>query len=201
VTISAPATAGDGLTHAPVPLRERRYDWFFIAAFALFASTSFTVDLVNLLMRPNPHSDFLFARVVYHVYAGGADPLLVANPRFLQVGAGISALVFGTFYLVLVYAFVKGREWIRLPAVFYAGMVVQTTFIVLVVGFTGDAPLFRAACGAAYAGFDYTFTNVPRVLAYNLPYIVVPLLLAARMLRPHPFSRAAKQGQGQNRVE
>jgi hypothetical protein len=97
VTISAPATAGDGLTHVPVPLRERRYDWFFIAAFALFASTSFT----------------------------------------------------------------------------------------------GDAPLFRAACGAAYAGFDYTFTNVPRVLAYNLPYIVVPLLLVARMWRPHPFSRAA----------
>jgi hypothetical protein len=42
--------------------------------------------------------------------------MLVANPRFLQAGAGVSALVSGPFYLVLIYAFVKGRDWIRLPA-------------------------------------------------------------------------------------
>jgi hypothetical protein len=171
-----------------VPLRERRRDWFFIVAFAIFACTSFTGDLVNLLFRPDPHSHYPFARVVYHVYADGADPLLIANPRFLQAASGVSALVFGTFYVVAVYAFVKGRNWIRLPAIFYAGMVVQGTFLVLVVGFAGDAPLFQQICGAAYDGFDYTFTNVPKVLAYNLPYIAVPLLLVARMWRPRPFS-------------
>lgn len=189
MTTSSPAP-DDAVTtsRTPLPLRERRYDWFFIAAFVLFASTSFCGDLVNLLFRPDPDSQYFLARLVYRIYAEGADPLLVANPRFLQASAGVSALVFGSFYLVLIYAFVRGRDWIRLPAVFYAGMVVQTTFLVLVVGFSGDAPLFKTVCGAAYTGFDYTFTDVPKVLAYNVPYIVVPLLLVARMWRSHPFS-------------
>lgn len=190
MTVPSPVS-DDAVTHgrAPLPLSERRYDWFFIAAFILFASTSFSGDLVNLLFRPDPDSHYFFARLVYRVYAEGADPLLVTNPRFMQASAGVSALVFGSFYLVLVYAFVRGRDWIRLPAVFYAGMVVETTFLVLVVGFSGDAPLFKTVCGAAYTGFDYTFTDVPRVLMYNVPYIVVPLLLVARMWRPHPFTR------------
>ncbi|MDH6247568.1 emopamil-binding family protein [Mycobacterium sp. OTB74] len=190
MTVSSPASDGAiAPNQAPLPLSERRYDWLFIAAFVLFASTSFCGDLVNLLMRPDPDSPYLMARLVYRVYAEGADPLLIANPRFLQAGAGVSALVFGSFYLVLIYAFVKGRDWIRLPSIFYAGMVVQTTFLVLVVGIAGDAPLFKMVCGAAYTGFDYTFTDVPKVLLYNVPYIVIPLLLVARMWRPHPFCR------------
>jgi len=190
VTTSPLAPASEaGTTRVPVPLRERRYDWFFIIAFAIFVGSSFTGDIVNMVARPDPDSGFIFARLVYHVYAGDADPLLIANPRFLQVGASISALVFGTFYLVAIYAFAKGREWIRLPSFIYTGMIVQTTFIVLMVGFTGDATLFRAVCGAGYDGFDYTFTNVARVLAYNLPYIVVPVALTARMWRAHPFTR------------
>lgn len=189
MSVSSPASK-DALTHgrAPVPLSERRYDWFFIVMFTFFAATSFCGDLVNFLFRPDPDSHHFLARLVYRLYAQDADPLLAANPRFLQAGAGVSTLVFGTFYVVLVYAFVRGRDWIRLPAAFYAGMVVEATFLVLVVGFAGDAPLFKRVCGAAYTGFDYTFTDVPKVLAFNVPYIVVPLLLVARMWRSHPFS-------------
>jgi hypothetical protein len=39
--------------------------------------------------------------------------------------------VFGTFYLVAIYVFVRGRDRIRLPSFIYTGMVVQTTFIVV----------------------------------------------------------------------
>ncbi|WP_052960252.1 emopamil-binding family protein [Mycobacterium sp. EPa45] len=124
--------------------------------------------------------------MVYYVYADGTDPLLIANPRFLQVSASVSAVVFGTFYVLFVYAFVRGREWIRKPSFIYTGMVVQTTFTVVMVGVAGDASLFQAVCGTAY---DYTFTNVPKALAYNLPYIVVPILLTARMWGAHPFTR------------
>ncbi|MCX2930427.1 emopamil-binding family protein [Mycobacterium sp. CVI_P3] len=185
---TSPATASTdaAAVRRPIPLRDRRYDWFFIVVFTVFIGSSFTGDIVNMVGRPDPDSDFFFARVVYHVYADATDPLLIANPRFLQVGASVSAVVFGTFYVLLVYAFVKGREWIRIPSFIYTGMVVQTTFIVVMVGFTGDAPLFQAVCNTAY---DYTFTNVPKALAYNLPYIIVPILLTARMWCPHPFTR------------
>ncbi len=171
---------------SPIPLRERRYDWFFIVVFTVFIGSSFTGDIVNMVSRPDPDSDFFLARVVYHVYAGGTDPLLIANPRFLQVSASVSALVFGSFYVLLVYAFIRGREWVRTPSFIYTGMVVQTTFIVVMVGLAGDTSLFQAVCNTAY---DYTFTNVPKALAYNLPYIIVPILLAARMWRAHPFTR------------
>lgn len=185
----APIAAETAAVRTPIPLRERRYDWFFIVVFTVFIGSSFTGDIVNMVSRPDPDSDFFLARVVYHVYAGGTDPLLIANPRFLQVGAGVSALVFGTFYVLLVYCFIRGREWIRKPSFIYTGMVVQTTFIVVMVGFAGDAPLFQAVCNTVY---DYTFTNVPKALAYNLPYIVVPILLTARMWRAHPFTRLAE---------
>jgi EXPERA (EXPanded EBP superfamily) len=187
MTISPAATTTEAAAvRSPIPLRDRRYDWFFIVVFTMFIGSSFTGDIVNMVGRPDPDSDFFLARLVYHVYADGTDPLLIANPRFLQVGASVSAVVFGTFYVLLVYSFIRGREWIRRPSFIYTGMVVQTTFIVVMVGFAGDARLFQAVCNTAY---DYTFTNVPKALAYNLPYIIVPILLTARMWRPHPFTR------------
>lgn len=187
MTISPAATSPESAAiRRPIPLRERRYDWFFIVVFAVFIGSSFTGDIVNMVGRPDPDSDFFLARMVYYVYADGTDPLLVVNPRFLQVGASVSAVVFGTFYVLLVYCFIRGRAWIRKPSFIYAGMVVQTTFIVVMVGFAGDAPLFQAVCNTVY---DYTFTNVPKALAYNLPYIIVPILLVARMWRAHPFTR------------
>ena len=172
-------------TTVPIPLRKRRRDWFFISMFALFASTSFLTDPVTLLGRPDPNSRWFMSRFVYH---SGTDSLILVDPRFVQVTVGISAVLFGAFYLVLIYALARGREWIRLPAVFYAGMVVLGTGVYLAVGFLGDAPLFHLACGADSA-YDYKFVSAARSLAYNLPYPLVALLLVARMWREHPFTR------------
>jgi len=41
--------------------------------------------------------------------------------------------------------------------------------------------------GAEFLG-DLPPTNVPKFLAFNLPYLVVPLLLGYRMRGPRPFS-------------
>jgi hypothetical protein len=176
-----------------LPLRDRRRDWFFIVMFAIFASSSFLIDTANLISRPSPDADYVMARYVYDSYASVIDPMVAANPRFVQIGVGtISALVFGPFYLVLIYAFVRGRNWIRLPAIFYAGMIVQGTVVYLAVGILGDAPLLARACDGTCAGFtDYRFTDVAMALVYNLPYIVVPPLLVARMWRADPFGSRA----------
>lgn len=133
----------ESFSTVPIPLRERRRDWFFVVMFAIFASTSFLTDPVTLLGRPDPNSRWFMSRFVYH---SGTDSLILVDPRFVQVSVGISA-VLGLFYLVLIYAFVRGREWIRLPGVFYAGMVVMGTGVYLAVGLLGDASLFQLACG------------------------------------------------------
>jgi hypothetical protein len=180
---------------AVIPLRQRRRDWFFIAVFAMFATTSLLMDTVNLFGRPDPSSRWVMARYIYDNYAVGTDPMLVANPRFVQIGNGfVSAFIFGIFYLVLIYAFIRGRDWVRLPSIFYAGMITANTVLYLGVGLLGDAPLFDYACHGECNGFDYAFANAPKVFAYNGPYIVVALLLVARMWRLGPFtedSRAA----------
>jgi hypothetical protein len=177
----------------PIPLRERRPDWFFVVIFAIFASTSFLFDTANMIGRPNPHSRNPLARFIYD-FAAGIDPVLIANPRFVQLTVGfVSALLYGTFYLALIYAFVRGREWIRLPAIFYAGMIVMSGGLYLGVEALGDAPLFALACGPGPgSGFDYKSPSMPMSLAVNGPYPLIALLLVARMWRPHPFTRRAR---------
>jgi hypothetical protein len=181
----------DTFSTVPIPLRERRRDWFFVVMFAIFASTSFLIDTANTVGRPNPHSHNPMARFVYD-HAGGIDPVLIANPRFVQLTVGfVSAMLFGVFYLVLIYAFVRGREWIRVPAIFYAGMVVMGTGVYLGVEILGDAPLFALACGPG-SGFDYKSPSPLQSVAVNGLYPLVALLLVARMWRAHPFTRRAR---------
>lgn len=168
-----------------IPLRERRRDWFFVIMYSLFALTSLITDTINI-NQPSRDSWYFLERFMF---ANGNETLILQNPRFVQVTVGyVSALLFGGFCLVLVYAFVRGRDWIRLPAVFYAGMVVMGTAVYLAVGILGDAPLFQRACGPD-STFDYKFANAALSLAYNLPYPVVALLLVARMWRERPFTR------------
>jgi hypothetical protein len=186
-----PEDADQGISSTvPIPLRERPRDWFFVVMFAIFASTSFLFDTAQTVGRPNLHSGNPMARLVYNVSAD-IEPVLIANPRFVQVSIGfVSAMLFGVFYLVLIYAFVRGREWIRLPAIFYVGMIVMSVSVYLAVGALGDAPLFALACGSG-SSFDYKSLNVLQSFAFSLPYPLVALLLVARMWREHPFTRRA----------
>lgn len=182
-----------------LPLRERRGDWLFIAFFSCFVFTSFAADLVNGVMRPSPDSGYLMARAVYDLYAVGNDPLLIANPSWMRAMCFVSAFVFGPFYIVLVYSFVKGKNWIRPFALFYAGMIVESMIVILYAEFAGDAALFSQVCQGgvkaadelARAGLnrDLTVQNTLKFLAYNLPYKVVPFMLAVRMRKENPFSR------------
>lgn len=159
--------------------------------FSMFALTSFLIDTANMVGRPDPHSRNPMARFVYGQMAS-IDPVLIANPRAVQISVGfVSALLFGVFYLVLIYAFVRGREWIRLPAVFFSGMIVMGTVLYLSVGLLGDAPLFALACGPGSA-FDYKSPNGLKSVAANGLYPLVALLLVARMRRAHPFTRPTR---------
>ena len=182
----------------PVPLRERKRDIFFVVMFSTFAFTSFAADFVNAVMVPGPDQSYFWARAVYRTYALGCDPLLIANPRFLQAMCFISAFLFGPFYLVLVYSFVRGRNWIRPFALVYVGMIVESMLVLLAVEYLGDerflhlmAPSLRSAEELARSGLtpELTVQNSAKFLAYNLPYKIAPILLALRMWKDRPFSR------------
>lgn len=182
-----------------LPLRERKGDWFFIVFFSFFVFSSFAADLVNGVMSPSPDSGYFWARAVYDLYAVNNDPLLIANPAWMRAMCFLSAFVFGPFYIVLVYSFVKGKNWVRPFALVYAGMIIESMIVILYVEFTGEAHLFAQMCQGgvktaeelAKTGLnqDLRVQDAVKFLAYNLPYKIVPLLLAVRMRSENPFNR------------
>jgi hypothetical protein len=162
----------------PLPLRERPGDWLFVLAFAFFAfSSTFSDSLVARGIALAADSPSFWARANYW-YAAGTDPLLLAPPTSLQVQVTVSAFVFGPFYLLLVWAFVTGRDGIRMPAIVYVAAMVYGMVVFLGTELLGPLPP----------------TNLPKFLAFNVPYLVIPLLLAWRMRRPYPFSVALAGG-------
>jgi hypothetical protein len=80
------------------------------------------------------------------------------------------------FYAVLVTSLIKGWNWIQLPAVIYATLIAGITgVIVFGVEFFGEP--------------EFQTQNPAKFLAFNLPYVLLPLLLLVRMRKPLPFQR------------
>jgi hypothetical protein len=157
-----------------LPLRERRLDLVLAVIFCTFALTSLISDAYLALGVPmTPDSPSAIVRANYW-YAAGTDPLLLVAPLWLRIAAGLSAFLYGPFYPLLAWALITGKNWIQLPAVIYASMISSITgFIMFGEEFFGQYPV----------------TNVPKFLAFNTPYVLVPLLLLVRMRAPNPFHR------------
>jgi hypothetical protein len=161
---------------ANLPLRERRLDLFFAFVFLLFAVTSGISDAIPTLgIEMTPDSANPLARANYW-YAVDTDPLFMHPPVWMRLVTGLSAFVYGPFYLVLAYALVKGKNWIQLPAVIYATTISSITgVLVFGVEFFGEP--------------EWRCTNLAKFLPLNLPYVLIPLLLLVRMRKPMPFAR------------
>jgi hypothetical protein len=159
-----------------LPLRRRKIDIFFAVIFSAFAITSVISDLLpTISVDFSPASGNFLVQGNYW-YAHDADPLFMNPPVWMRFVTGLSAFVYGPFYLVLVYALLTGRNWIQLPAVIYATMIsVITGIIVYGVEFFGEP--------------EFQTQNPLKFLAFNLPYVVIPLILLARMRKPMPFTR------------
>jgi hypothetical protein len=159
-----------------LPLRRRKIDIFFAVIFSAFAITSVISDLLpTISVDFSPASGNFLVQGNYW-YAHDADPLFMNPPVWMRFVTGLSAFVYGPFYLVLVYALLTGRNWIQLPAVIYATMIsVITGVIVYGVEFFGEP--------------EFQTQNPLKFLAFNLPYVVIPLILLARMRKPMPFTR------------
>ncbi len=104
------------------------------------------------------------------------DPLLQARPAFYRMTLWIDVLLFGPFYVAAIYAFVRGRDWIRPAAMVWSGAMVAIVSIILMEERYGihASPRFGM------------------LLAANLPWLLLPVAMLARLARSaHPFSRPA----------
>lgn len=154
------------------PLRRRPFDLFLVAWFCVFAVTSlvyeqFIVFGVDLSATTDPVGRS------WYWYARSFDPVFLDTPLWLRIMCAVDAYVFGPCYLVLIYAFVRGRNWVRVPALLYGAAIVYSTLV--------------------YFGWEFldagnrAQANLAVVFLVNIPYTIVPLLLMWRMRRAEPF--------------
>lgn len=162
-----------------IPLAARPIDVAIIAFFLVnLLFITYVVDLEQLVIANPAHFTYPLwppppAVDLIHSYGRTFDPLLLARPAWWKMTIWIDDLFYGPFYVVAIYAFVKGKNWIRIPSVFYAGMLFATVVIIL---------------GEEKAG-PYASPNFAVVLLANLPWLLFPLIIAARMFRSTaPFS-------------
>ncbi len=165
-----------------VPLRERKLDLVFLVFFVVNLSfVTYIVDLEALVIAdpsdfeypvwpPPPFVDLI------HWYGETYDPLLLARPPFWQMTMWIDVIFFGPFYAFAIYAFIRGRSWIRIPALVWSGMMLSNVLIILMDEVYGVTP-----------ARDLAF-----VLAVDAPWLLMPFAVIWRLRRERPF--APRQG-------
>ncbi len=167
------------MNRTTVPFRQRRLDWLFVGFFIInFFVITYIVDLEQLVIAdPTNYEQPIwppaFMLNVIHSYGTNLDPLLMARPQWWLNTIWLDVLFYGPFYAVAIYAFVRGREWIRVPVIFYAGMMFADVFIIM---------------GEEIAG-PHATPHLGIVALLNLPWLLMPILLTARMWKDHPFTR------------
>jgi len=159
-----------------LPLSKRPFDFFFIIMFSLFFITCVISDEIPAIYGTlYPSGTNIFMQWNYD-YAIGCDPLYLAAPVWMRFVTGLSAFVYGPFYMVLVASFIRGWNRVQVPAVMYGSVISFITGVVVFgVEFFGEP--------------QYRCQNPAKFLPLNLPYVLVPLLLIVRMRKELPFTR------------
>ncbi|HET6214086.1 MAG TPA: hypothetical protein VFE14_14575 [Micromonosporaceae bacterium] len=161
----------------PLPLRRRPFDAVLIAFFAVNAFfVTYAVDIEQLVIADPSHFHYPLwpPRSIVdlvHSYGTSYDPLLMARPAFYRMTIWIDVLFFGPFYLFALYAFWRGRAWIRVPALVWSGTMTANVLIILMEERYGV----------------YATDHFGVVAALNLPWLLLPLTVIWRMRRDHPF--------------
>jgi hypothetical protein len=157
---------------AVMALRDRPFDAFLVFWFSLFAVSSLVYEPFIVFGVDLSATTDVFGRSWYW-YARSFDPIFLDTPLWLRIMCGIDAFVFGPFYLLLIYALVRARSWIRVPALLYGSAIVYSTLVYFGYEVFDDANRAEA--------------DLLAVFLVNIPYTIIPLLLMWRMRSAEPF--------------
>jgi EXPERA (EXPanded EBP superfamily) len=176
----------------PIPLAKRPGDIAILAFFIVnILFITYIVDLEQLVIADPAHFTYPiwpppFAVDAIHWWGRTFDPVLLARPAWWKMTIWIDALCFGPFYIVAIYAYSRGKEWIRIPSIIYA-----STLLTVVVIILGEE-----------IGGTHATPQLPVVFLANLPWLLFPIYIIYRMWRyPTPFTEASSAGQTLQTVE
>jgi EXPERA (EXPanded EBP superfamily) len=167
------------INRRPIPLSKRPGDIAILAFFLInLLFITYVVDFEQLVIPDPAHFTYPpwpppAAVDLVHHYGQTLDPLLLARPPWWKTTIWIDALLFGPFYLAAIYAYIKGRNWIRIPSIIYSSMLITNVLIILSEEIYGP----------------HASPHLPVVLLLNFPWLAFPLFIIYRMWRsPYPFS-------------
>eukprot|EP00830_Metopus_es_P021908 TRINITY_DN941_c0_g2_i5.p1 TRINITY_DN941_c0_g2~~TRINITY_DN941_c0_g2_i5.p1 ORF type:complete len:234 (-),score=41.01 TRINITY_DN941_c0_g2_i5:14-715(-) len=161
------------------PLSKRLFDIPFIIFFLFnLLFVTYIIDLETLVID-NPHK---FTYPIWptpimvdiiHWWGKTFDPVLLARPVWWRATIWLDVFLFGPYYVFALYAFIRGRDWIKVPSFVYSGILFANVAIIMM----------EEMCGP-------NKTHSPTaVWIANLPWLLFPLFIIARMwLYKHPFS-------------
>ena len=169
----------------PIPLRERPIDIALVGFFLLnFFFITYIVDIEQItlpstapgweypLWPPKPFVDLI------HWYGNGFDPVLMARPPWWKATIWIDALFFGPFYAFAIHAFVKGKNWIRIPTFLWAATLMTNVTVIMSEEMYGPHATPHRAL----------------VWALNIPWLLFPTIAIVRMWRSEkPFTRVVAE--------
>ena len=165
-----------------IPLSQRRHDILILIFFWVnILFITYQIDIEQLVIK-DP-SDFEYPvwplRPVVdavHWWGNNFDPALMARPMWFKMTIWIDLLFFGPFYAFAIYAYTKGREWICVPSIVYASVMITNVTIILGEELAGTHPA----------------PNFAMVALANGPWLLFPIFIIYRMWKDeHPFTREA----------
>ena len=170
-----PRPAGEALP----PMQSR--DAALIVWFVLGTLITYLIDFEQVLIED--HSAYgkngaplplwppePFVRAI-HWWGKTADPLVLARPIWFKVAIWIEVLVQAPFYMLAMYAFARQRNWIRVPAIVYATVLLTIMPIVLAEQYLGPHATSQPWLVTAVYG----------------AYVLMPLLVLGRVWSPQVF--------------
>jgi hypothetical protein len=148
------------------------WDWLIIVGCIAFAATSFLVDPLAMFGVPmRADSDSAIVRAVSG-WATRTDPLWLEDPPMLRVQTGLSVFLYGPFYLLTMVAMLtKRHQFLRVPALVFAGALASNVIIYTVAAFVG-----------------YHVASPLLFVVVNLPYLLFAIGLIWRFA-PSPDCR------------
>ncbi len=164
-----------------IPLRERPLDIAFVVFFAFnFFFITYIVD-VEQIMLPSLEGDWEYPiwppRVfvdLIHWYGSSFDPVQMARPPWWRATIWTDSLFYGPYYGFAMYAFIKGKNWIRIPTFLWAASLITVVGVIL----------FEETVG------PYATPHTGMVYALNSPWVAFPALAIARMWKSEtPFTK------------
>jgi hypothetical protein len=165
------------MQHA-LPLKKRPLDLILLIYFIFnLVAISYLFDIEQIIITNT--ANFTYPawppRVIVdlgHWWGRAFDPLLNARPVWWRATIWIDALFFGPYYAFAIYAFIKGRNWIRLPSIIYASVMLTNVTVILSEEIWGP----------------HATPHIASVVGANISWIVAPLLIIWRM-RKEPFPK------------